>query len=110
MSIEISNRLFDGPHLLKNWRPLNFPVIYTIMMKPDPENNPDGYQIVYICESDELSNISFIDHPKYKCWFKKAGFKSNIYISAHVMPNSTAEEREKLKNALISIHVPPCNY
>ena len=35
MSIEISKRLFDGPHLIKNWDPLNFPAIYAIMMKPD---------------------------------------------------------------------------
>lgn len=110
MSIEISNRLFDGPHLLKEWDPLNFPAIYAIMMKPDPKNNPDGYQIIYLCQSNELSgDESYLNHSMYNCWFKKAGFKSNIYISTHVMPNSTQEYREKLKNALISIHMPPCN-
>jgi hypothetical protein len=110
MSIEISKRLFDGPHLVKNWDPLNFPAIYAIMMKPDPENNPDGYQIIYLCKSGELSgDESYINHSKYDCWFKTAGFKSNIYISAHLMPNSTPEDREKLKNALISVHLPPCN-
>jgi hypothetical protein len=110
MSIEISKRLFDGPHLIKNWDPLNFPAIYAIMMKPDPENNPDGYQIMYLCESNELSGEeSYLSHSKYDCWFKEAGFRSNIYISAHLMPNSNFEEREKLKNALISIHMPICN-
>lgn len=110
MSIEISKRLFDGPHLLKEWEPLNFPAIYAIMTKPDPENDPDSYQIIYLCESKELSKEkSYLKHPKYDCWFKIAGFKSNIYISAHVMPNSNADEREKLKNALITIHMPPCN-
>jgi len=110
MSIEISNRLFDGPHLIKEWNPLNFPAIYAIMMKPDPKNNPEGFQIIYLCDSSELSGEeSYINHHKYKCWFKEAGFRSNIYISAHVLPNSTPEEREKLKNALISIHIPPCN-
>ena len=110
MSIEISKRLFDGPHTIKNWDPLNFPAIYAIMIKPDPENNPDGYQIIYLCESSELSGEeSYLNHSKYDCWFKKAGFKSNIFISAHLMPNSTSEEREKLKRALISIHMPPCN-
>ena len=110
MSIEISNRLFDGPHLIKEWNPLNFPAIYAIMMKPDPENNPDGFQIVYLCDSGELSGEeSYLNHPKYKCWFKEAGFRSNIYISAHVMPKSTPEDIEKLKSALISVHMPPCN-
>jgi hypothetical protein len=110
MSIEISNRLFDGPHLIKKWDPLNFPAIYAIMMKPDPKNNPDGFQIIYLCESIELSGEeSYLNHPKYDCWFKQAGFRSNIYISAHVIPNSTPVAREKLKNALISIHIPPCN-
>jgi len=109
MSIEISNRLFDGPHLLKEWTPLNFPAIYAILMKPDPKNNPDGFQIIYLCESNEMIKESYLNHPKYNCWFKNAGFKSNIYISAHVMPKSTFEERKKLKNALITIHKPPCN-
>lgn len=110
MSIEISKRLFDGPHLLKEWTPLNFPAIYAIMMKPDPENNPEGFQMIYLCESGELSGHEYKNHPKYDCWFEKAGYKSNIYISAHVMPRSTFEERERLKNALIMIHKPYCNF
>lgn len=109
MSIEISNRLFDGPHLIKEWNPLNFPAIYAIMMRPDPENNPEEYQMIYLCESRELSEVSYLNHPKYECWFKEAGFRGNIFISAHVMPNSTSEEREKLKNALIRVHMPLCN-
>ncbi len=111
MGIEISKRIFDGPHLIKEWNPLNFPAIYAIMMKPQPEDDPDGFQIIYLCQSDELrGENSHQTHDKYRCWFEKAGFKSNIYISAHVMPRSTFKEREELKNALISIHNPPCNY
>ncbi|MEN4017887.1 MAG: hypothetical protein PQ975_03865 [Methanobacterium sp.] len=110
MSIEISSRLFDGPHPIKEWNPLSFPAIYAIMTRPDPENNPEGYQIIYLCESNELSEKeSYLSHPKYECWFKEAGFRSNIFIGAHVMPNSTSEEREKLKNALIRVHKPLCN-
>ena len=110
MSIKISNRLFDGPHLLKEWSPLNFPAIYAILIKPDPENNPDGFQIIYLCESNELSEKNYLDHPKYDCWFKKAGFKGNIYIGAHVMPKSTFEDMKMLKNALIAVHKPQCNF
>ena len=110
MSIEISNRLFDGPYLLKEWSPLNFPAIYAIMMKLDPKNMRDTYDVLYFCESSEFSGIeSGLDHPKYKCWFKEAGFKSNIYISAHLMPNSTFEEIKLLKNALIGLYNPICN-
>ena len=110
MSIEISNRLFDGPYLLKEWSSLNFPAIYAIMMKPDPKNMRDTYDVLYFCESNEFSGIEAgLDHPKYKCWFKEAGFKSNIYISAHLMPNSTFEEIKLLKNALISLYNPICN-
>lgn len=109
MSIEIGNRVFDGPHLIKEWDPLNFPAIYAILMKPDP-NERDTYQLLYICESSEFSELeSGLDHPKYNSWFKEAGFKSNIYISAHVMPNSTFEERKLLKNAFISLYKPICN-
>lgn len=110
MGIKISNRLFDGPHLLKDWNPLSFPAIYAIMMKPDPKNKRDTYHVLYFCESNEFSEIgSSLDHPKYKCWFKKAGFKSNIYIGAHLMPNSTFEEMKLLKNAFISLYNPICN-
>jgi hypothetical protein len=110
MNIELGNRLFDGPHLLKEWNPLNFPAIYVIMMKPDPKNERDTYLILYFCESSEFSEIgSYLDHPKYKCWFKEAGFKSNIYIGAHLMPNSSFEERKLLKNALIILYESVCN-
>lgn len=110
MSIELGKRLFDGPNLLKEWDPLNFPAIYAILMKPDPKNERDTYQLLYICESNEFSGLeSSLDHLKYECWYKKADFKSNIYISAHVMPNSSFEERKLLKNALISLYEPPCN-
>lgn len=110
MSIEWGNRLFDGPHLLKEWNPLNFPAIYAVMMKPDPKNKRDTYNILYFCESNEFSEIkSCLDHLKYKCWFKKASFKSNIYIGAHLMPRSSFEERKLLKNWLISLYDPVCN-
>jgi hypothetical protein len=66
MSIEISNRLFDGPHLIKECNPLNFHAIYAIMMKPDPENTPEGFQIMYLCESSELSGEeSYLNQSKY---------------------------------------------
>lgn len=110
MSIELGSLMFDGPHLLKEWNPLNFPAIYAIMMKPDPKNNRDTYNILYFCESSEFSDIeSYLDHPQYKCWFKKAGFKGNIYIGAHLLPRSTFKERKLIKNALIKMYKPLCN-
>jgi hypothetical protein len=111
MNIELGSRLFDGPHLLKEWNPLNFPAIYAIMMKPDPKNERDTYLVLYFCESSEFSEIeSGLDHPKYKCWFKEAGFKSNIYIGAHLMPNSSFDERKLLKSVFINIYKPVCNF
>ena len=110
MNIEWGNKLFDGPYLLKEWEPLNFPAIYGVMMKPDPKNERDTYHILYFCESGEFSRIeSYLEHPKYECWFKNAGFKSNIYISAHLMPRSSFEERKFLKNWLIDLYKPVCN-
>ncbi len=110
MSIKIGNRVFDGPHLLKDWDLLKFPAIYAILMKPDP-NEQNNYQLLYICESTEFSELkSGLDHPKYECWFKEAGFKSNIYIGAHVMPNSTFKERKLLKSVLIGMYDPVCNH
>ncbi len=110
MSIKIGNKLFDGPHLIKEWNPLNFPAVYAILMKPDPKNMRETYDILYFCESSEFSEIEFpFDHPKYKCWFKKAGFKGNIYIGAHLMPNSSFEERKFLRNWLVSLYGPVCN-
>ena|SRR5665648_657692 len=110
MSIELCNILFDGPHLLKEWNPLNFPAIYAVLMMPEPKDKPDEYFILYLCESKEFSKLeSGLDHPKYKCWFREAGFRSNIHISAHLMPNSDFKDREKLKNAFISLYKPVCN-
>ncbi len=110
MSIELGNRLFDGPHPIKEWSPLSFPAIYAVLMKPDPKNQRDVYDILYLCESSEFSEIeSGLGHPKYECWFKEAGFKGNIYISGHVMPNSSFEERQLLKNWLVSLYGPVCN-
>lgn len=110
MSIELGNLMFDGPHLLKEWNPLSFPAIYAIMMKPDPKNKRDTYNILYFCESSEFSQIeSYLDHPKYKCWFKEAGFKGNIYIGAHLMPNSDFERIKKVKLWLINLYKPLCN-
>ncbi|MBI5679979.1 MAG: hypothetical protein HZC47_03670 [Methanobacterium sp.] len=110
MSIELGSKIFDGPHLLKEWNPLTFPAIYAVLMRPEPKDKPDEYFILYLCMSEEFSKLeSCLDHPKYKCWFKEAGFRSNIYISAHLMPNSTPDEREKLINAFIKIYKPVCN-
>lgn len=110
MSIELGSKIFDGPHLLKEWNPLTFPAIYAVLMRPEPKDKPDEYFILYLCESEEFSKLeSGLDHLKYKCWFNEAGFRSNIYISAHLMPNSTPDERQKLINAFISFYKPVCN-
>jgi len=49
-----------------------FPAIYAVMMRPDPENNPEEYQIIYLCESNELSEEkSYFSHQNTNVGLKK---------------------------------------
>ena len=110
MSLEWGGILFDGPYPIKRWEPLSNSGIYAIMKKPDSYNKPHTYHILYFGESENLSKLkAYKSCSKYECWVKEANSKYNIYIGAHLMPNSTSEKRQKLLDALIKTFNPICN-
>ena len=110
MSITWGNVSFDGPYPITNWDPPYRAAVYAIMIKPDSKSKPDTYRILYFGETSNLSQRGFYrSHHKYDCWIKQAGSESNLYIGIHLMPTSTAAERQKVEAALVSQYNPVCN-
>jgi len=110
VSIEWGDVSFEGPHPIIDWEPPYSDAVYTMMIKPDPENKPDTYRILYFGESSNLSERGFYrSHHKYDCWLQHAGSESNLYIGIHRMPDSTVEERRKVESKLIEQYHPACN-
>ena len=110
MSITWGNIEFEGPYPIKDWEPPYRAAVYAIMMRPDPENNPRTYRILYFGESGNLSERGFYrSHHKYNCWIREAGSEYNLYIGIHRMPNSTANQRQDVEARLIKQYQPKCN-
>ncbi len=67
-----------------------------------PSGEPNTYTLIYVGESENLSERGFYrDHHKFGCWMSKAGTLDNIYISLHLMPNSTPEQRRTIETQAI---------
>jgi hypothetical protein len=110
MSITWGNINFEGPYSLTNWDPPYRAAVYAIMMKPDPQNDPATYRILYFGESENLSDRGFYrSHHKYDCWIKYAKSDSNLFIGIYPMPNSTKVERQEIESMLKQKHHPDCN-
>lgn len=110
MGIKWGDINFEGPYPITDWEPPYRAALYAIMMKPDSENKPSTYRILYFGESGNLSERGFYrSHHKYDCWLQYAGSESNIYIGIHRMPNSTPEERGQVESKLVEQYNPKCN-
>lgn len=110
MSIKWGDVSFDGPYHIADWDPPYRAAVYAIMMKPDPENKPTTYRILYFGESSNLSERGFYrSHHKYDCWIQHVGSESNLYIGIYRMPNSTAEQRREVESDLVGQYHPTCN-
>ena len=101
---------FEGPYSTSDWAPPNRAAVYAIMRKPDPQNKPHTYRMLYFGESDNLSDRGFWRaHYKYESFKDHAGSDSKIYIGVHRMPNSTTAERKALEKKLVTEYNPICN-
>jgi len=110
LAIKWGNISFEGPYPITNWNPPYRAAIYAIMIKEDPNNQPNMYTIIYFGESGNLSDRGFYSsHHKFQCWLNQAGSEYNIYIGICKMPNSTPEERKRIESALINQYRPICN-
>jgi len=110
MSIKWGDIEFEGPYPITDWKPPYRAAVYAIMMKPDPKSKPRIYRILYFGESSNLSERGFYrSHHKYDCWVRKSGSENNLYIGIYRMPNSTADQRQKVEARLIEQYHPVCN-
>jgi len=110
MSIKWGQVNFEGPYRLDSWKPPYRAGIYAIMMKPDPQNKPNTYKILYFGESENMSERGFYkNHHKYNCWLREAGSLRNLFIGYYLMPDSTLFQRKSLEQQLIDQYKPKCN-
>jgi len=97
--------LEEGPFPLTGWKPPSRAVIYGIMMKRE-----DGeYRIIYVGQSENLSERGFENKRAYALWLAEAGDPSNLYIAFHSMPCSVEEQRIMITHELIRLREPACN-
>ena len=97
---------FDGVCPIKEWEPPFRAAIYAVMMPGKKE----GYvKLIYVGESENLSERGFKSHHARSCWVEHAGGESNLFIGVHLMPNSSQEERRGIEQQLISDYNPVCN-
>jgi len=109
MTITWGDVIFDDPTKATDWDSPKKAAVYAIMRKPDEENKPTTYRIMYFGESGNLEERGFWkSHHKYECFIEKAGSESNIYVGIHVMPNSTEEKRKAVESKLLEKYNPDC--
>ena len=111
MNIKWMDKIFDGPFSISYWEPQESPVIYSIMIKPDPKKAPNSFRILYFGHTSEISDTRLLqNHKKFDCWENAAGSKDNLFVGFHPMPDSSHKEREKITTELINRYKPICNY
>jgi len=110
MSISLNDINFDGPYSITYLDPHYRAAVYTIMCKDDPANKPNEFTLIYVGESENLSERGiFRSHQKYESWIKYAGSVQNLYVGIHLMPDSTPADRRQIKSDLIIHFSPDCN-
>ncbi len=111
MSIVWLDKKFEGPFTVKYWEPPRCPVIYALMIKPDPHNNPTSFRVLYFGQYANLSDMRFYQrHRKKQCWLNFAGQENNLHIAYLPLPKTTVEERVDLLEAFIARYKPVCNF
>jgi len=97
---------FSGPEQLIYWKPQYKAGIYAIFKKSDEAGK---YNVLYIGESENLSDRGFSFHHARSCWIRKAGSESGVFVGIYLMPNSTANQRMLVEKKLIEYYEPVCN-
>lgn len=101
---------FEGPRVLGGWTPPARPAVYAIMIRPDPEQRPGRYAVIYVDHADDLSAQRFpFQHPRAHCWVRRAGSKWQVYVCTYEVPGGTRAHREQITRELLSIYRPRCN-
>lgn len=101
---------FEGPRLLGGWTPPQVAAVYAILYKPEPDTHKDRYAVIYVAQSDDLSNERFpFQHPRAHCWIERAGSKWKVYICTYEVGGGLRKHRETITQELTAIYHPRCN-
>ena len=100
---------FSQPQPLEAWLPLPLPGVYVVQVF-DPTWRPWPMRPLYFGESGDLSERGFPrSHHAYERWVREAGDASRLWVSAHFMRSSSAEDRRTVESRLIAQYDPACN-
>lgn len=101
---------FEGPRVLGGWSPPAVAAVYVILHRPDPENKPQQYSVLYLAHAEDLSAQGFpFQHPRAGCWVQRAGTKWKLHIATLEVPGGTTAHREQIVGELLAAYDPPCN-
>ncbi|MEV7041698.1 hypothetical protein [Amycolatopsis sp. NPDC051061] len=101
---------FEGPRLLGGWTPPATAAVYAVLYKPDPDERPERYAVVYIGHSDDLSGERFpFQHARAACWIKRAGSRWKVHIGTLEAPGAGRAHREQIVRELLAVYRPRCN-
>jgi len=81
--------------------------VYAIMTKPDPQNKPNTYTVLYFGEAEDFSQRLDSQHEKIPCWQQNQ--KSGLYYELYIMSGSSQTQRQVIESQLISKYNPVCN-
>lgn len=101
---------FEGPRVLGGWTPPAVAAVYVILHRPDAENKPQQYSVLYVGEADDLSAHGFpFRHPAANAWIQRAGTKWKLHIATLEVPGGTKAHRTQIVGELCATYDPPCN-
>ena len=107
MAINYGDLSFGKIEPLSSWDPPSHGGIYAITYRPDYQNKPDTYRIIYFGQTDKFQGRGIDEtHHSYKCWKEKAG-KNRLYVSIHQDDNDASRKSKEKK--LIEQYTPSCN-
>lgn len=104
MSVKINKLEFSNAEKLSEWDPPYRAGVYVIMKR----NEKSVLEILYVGESENLSERGFKSHHKRLKWIECES-EEKLFISTHLMPGSTSAQRRKVEDDIIKRYKPECN-
>jgi hypothetical protein len=107
MTIEWGGLPFTAPAIFNGNVASKDSGVYVIMTKPDPQNKPQTYDVLYFGETENFSKRLDTSHEKILCW--KRYQINGLYYSLYIMSGSPQDQRQSIKSLLIKMHNSSCN-
>ncbi len=101
---------FEGPRVLGGWTPPSTAAVYSILIRPAPDNKPQQFAVIYVGHCDDLSREGFpFKHRQAACWVKRASDRWNLHICTYEVPGGLPSHREQIVHELMAVYKPGCN-